>query len=87
MVALYSVDRASPPAAEAKRLSPLAALRAFTRVTDSGSVTRAEPLGIGREPEERVGVTVDLVVGLALRLLEPPTLGHRGSDQSSLGRR
>jgi hypothetical protein len=66
MVALYSIDRASLTAAEANNLSPLAALRAFARVTDPGSVTRAEPLGVGREPEECVGVIVDLVLGLAL---------------------
>ena len=78
MVAALSQDRSGPPAAEVMvGLSPLVALRAFASVTDPGSATGAEPLGNGREPEECVGLTVELVIGpavvaLAAVIAQPP---------------
>jgi hypothetical protein len=67
VVVALSHDRARALAAEAiVALSPLFALRAFASVADPGSATGAEPLGIGREPEERVGIMVDLVFGPAV---------------------
>jgi len=67
VIVVLSQDRADPLAAKFMvGLSPLVALRACASVTDPGSATGAEPLGLRREPEECVVIAIDLVVGPAV---------------------